>query len=261
MAQTTKKKEISKPKKTISPFKDKDLFEKEIQEFVNKFKAIVSNHANRISDYFEMSCYNLVVRFYENNGYRVSIKNLQDGKYRYKCSPSGIQSNYSFFLVSKKVGKKEKEFEIQHNLATQSSFSNEIFTNPDIAVINKGKSKTTKDYYATNRRFSYVKNSDLITFFEVKNFNPFPELVFNFIGIVNELRKDILTNSAVAKKPIHLAPSLMVSGKPNRQTERIKESLEGRYCINILYDLFDSGVFTFSKNNQSNLRTTGKLSR
>lgn len=261
MAKKTKKKEITKPKKTISPFKDKELFEQEIKEFVNKFKATVSNHANRISDYFEMSCYNLIIRFYENNDYKVTIQNLQNGKYRYKCSPAGIQSNYSFFLVSKKVGKKDMEFEIQHNLATQSSFNKEIFTNPDIAVIKKGTSKSTKKYYATNRRFSYVKNTDLITFFEVKNFNPFPELVFNFIGIVNELRKDILTNSAVAKRPIHLAPSLLVSGKPNRQTKKIKESLEERYCINILYDLFDSGIKTFSKNNQSDLRTTGKLRR
>jgi len=238
-----------------------DLFEKEIKAFVNEFKVTVSNHAKRISDYFEMSCYNLIVRFYVNNGYKVLVQNLQDGKYRYKCSPSGIHSNYSFFLVSKQVGKKEYEFEIQHNLATQSSFSKEIFTNPDIAVIKKGTSKTTTKYYATKRRFSYVKNTDLITFFEVKNFNPFPELIFNFIGIVNELRKDILTNSAISKRPIHLAPSLMVSGKPNKQTERIKKSLEERYCINILYDLFDSGISTFSKAKQSELRTTGKLSR
>lgn len=261
MAKSTKKKKITTPKKTTSPFKDVDLFEKEIKEFVNKFKATVSNHSKRISDYFEMSCYNLIVRFYENNDYKVSIQNLQEGKYRYKCSPSGIQSNYSSFLVSKQVGKKELEFEIQHNLATQSSFSKEIFTNPDIAVIKKGTFKTTTKYYTTKRRFSYVKNTDLITFFEVKNFNPFPELIFNFIGVVNELRKDILTNSAVSKRPIHLAPSLMVSGKPNKQTERIKKSLEERYCINILYDLFDSGISTFSKTKQSELRTTGKLSR
>jgi len=252
---------MTTPKKTASPFKDVELFEKEIKAFVNKFKVTVSNHAKRISDYFEMSCYNLIVRFYENNGYKVLVQNLQDGKYRYKCSPSGIQSNYSFFLVSKQVGKKKYEFEIQHNLAAQSSFSKDIFTNPDIVVIKKGTSKTTTKYYATKRRFSYVKNTDLITFFEVKNFNPFPELIFNFIGIVNELRNDILTNSAVSKRPIHLAPSLMVSGKPNKQTARIKQSLEERYCINILYDLFDSGISTFSKAKQSELRTTGKLNR
>lgn len=257
MAKTTKIK--VEPKKTSSPFKDVSLLEKEITDFINKFKSTVANHSNRISDYFEMSCYNLIVRFYENNGYVVTVQNLREGKYYYKCSPAGVQSNYSFFLVSKKIGGKSYEFEVQHNLAAQSSYNNEIFTNPDITVIKSGSSKTTTNYYEINRRFSYVENKDVITFFEVKNFNPFPELIFNFIGIVNELRKEIMINKAKSKKPKHLAPCLMISGKPNRQTQRIKESLEERYCINILYDLFDSGTLTFSKSMQSQLRITGKL--
>lgn len=92
----------------------------------------------------------------------------------------------------------------------------------------------------------------------MKHFNPFPELIFNFIGVVNEIRKDIITNNSRAKRPIHLAPSLMISGKPNKQTERIRYSLEERYCINIIYDLFDSGSQTFSGFGVSSLKTTGK---
>lgn len=263
MEKTKKKNKTSEPLKTStktnSPFRDVKLLEAEITKFINTFKATVATQANRVSDYFEMSCYNLVVRFYKNNGYEISIKNLKDGKYYYKCSPAGLQSRYSYFQVSKSLGKTKYEFEIQHNLAAQSSFDKDIFTNPDIIVIKKGTSKTTKNYYEINRRFSYVKNKDVITFFEVKNFNPFPELIFNFIGIVNELRKEILTNNSTTKKPKHLAPSLMVSGKPNKQTHRIKISLESRYCINILYDLFDSGLLVFSKKNQTMLKTTGKL--
>ncbi len=205
-----------------------------------------------------MSCFNYVVRFYEHHDYQVSIKNLIDGEYRYKCSPAGIQTNYSYFSITKKIRKREYKFEIQHNLAVQSSFDKEIFTNPDIVVIREGKSKITKEYYETNRRFSYVENKNAITFVEVKHFNPFPELIFNFMGIVNEIRKDIMTNSARAKRPIHLAPSLMVSGKPNRQTDRIRNSLQQRYCINIIYDLFDSGTQTFSRFGVKQLKTTGK---
>ncbi|HEY5589728.1 MAG TPA: hypothetical protein VIK55_01800 [Paludibacter sp.] len=245
--------------KTISPFKDIKLFKKEITDFLNKYKSTVGKHANRISDYFEMSCYNFIVKFYENNDYDISVQNLKSKKYYYKCSPAGLQSNYSFFKVSKKTGIKTYEFEIQHNLAAQSSFNKDIFTNPDITVIKTGSAKTSTTYYEINRRFSYVENKDVITFFEVKNFNPYPELVFNFIGIVNELKKEILANKSPSKKPLHLAPCLMVSGKPNRQTQRIKDSLEERYCINIIYDLFDSGVSIFSKRRQSELKTTGKI--
>lgn len=105
MAATTKK---EKAKKTTSPFKSHSQFEKEIKEFANKYKTIVVNQAKRTSDYFEMTCYNYIIRFYELNGYDVTVQNLQSGKYRYKCSPSGIQTNFSYFLVSKKEGKRKK---------------------------------------------------------------------------------------------------------------------------------------------------------
>ncbi|MBK9504392.1 MAG: hypothetical protein IPO03_03315 [Bacteroidetes bacterium] len=97
-----------------------------------------------------------------------------------------------------------------------------------------------------------------MTFCEVKQFNPFPELLFNFIGVLNELKMEYMTNHSVKLPTDHIAPSLMISGKPNRQTIRIKESLEGRYCINIIYDLFYSATFTFSKGKINDLRKAGK---
>ncbi|RXJ51219.1 hypothetical protein [Gelidibacter gilvus] len=253
----TKEKTTTKPRKTTSPFKAKDELEAEIKAFVNKFKATVVNQATRMSDFFEMSCFNHIVTFYERNDYIVQIENLQSGKYRYKCSTAGLQSNFSYFGVSKKIGRKNYIFEVQHNLAVQSSHSNDLFTTPDIVVIKKGKVKISTKYYDSKRRFCYVKNEDFITFCEVKQFNPFPELLFNFIGVVNELRKEILTNSEKEILPKHIAPSLMISGKPNKPAQTIRDNLEERYCINIIYDIFDSGSATFSKMRLSELRTTG----
>lgn len=134
----------------------------------------------------------------------------------------------------------------------------EIFTTPDIAVIVKGKVKSKTDYYESKRVFSYVENINLQSFCEVKQFNPFPELIFNFIGIVNELKHEILTDTAEQIEPIQIAPSLMISGKPNKQTQKIKESLEKRYCVNIIFDLFYSGTDIFSKKKIKNLRRIGK---
>lgn len=247
-----------KQSKTTSPFKDFALFEKEIKDFANKYKTIVVNQAKRTSDYFEMSCFNYIVRFYEHNGYELEVKNLQAGKYRYKCSPSGIQSNFSNFEASIKSEIKLLSFEIHHNLAVQSSQDDKIFTTPDIAVIKKGKVQYTKEYYDTKTTFSYVENKHLLTFCEVKQFNPFPELLFNFIGILNELKKEYMTDNGIKQKTAHIAPSLMISGKPNKQTKNIKISLEDRYCINIIFDLFYSAAFTFSKGNVILLRKTGK---
>jgi hypothetical protein len=256
------KSKVAKPKrKSYSPFKDEAVLEKEITDFINKFKTTVKEHSKRISDYFEMSCYNLIVQYYELNGYTVAIENLQSGQYRYKCSTAGVQSNFSNFHVSITKGRKTHDFEVHHNLAVQSCHNKDLFTTPDITVIKRSKVKETTDYYETKKRFCYIKNVDLITFCEVKQFNPFPELLFNFIGIINELRCEILTNSAKEIKPLHIAPSLMISGKPNKQAEKIKEDLEKRYCINVFYDLFHSGTATFSLAKLSDIRCTGKLEK
>jgi hypothetical protein len=257
--QKNKTKETKTPKAT-SPFKEQALLEKEIRDFANKFKTTVVNQAKRISDYFEMSCFNYIIRFYELKGYSLDVKNLQAGMYRYKCSTAGIQSNFSHFEAEIKMDKKIYRFEIQHNLAVQSSQDNSLFTTPDISVIIKGKVKNTTNYYDTKKTFSYVENNDLMTFCEVKQFNPFPELLFNFIGVLNEIKKEYMTNEGETLNPPHIAPSLMISGKPNKQTNRIKESLERRYCINLIYDLFFTGTYTFSKGHLDDLRVTGKNS-
>lgn len=200
-----------------------------------------------------MSCFNYIVHFYELNNYLLEVKNLQAGKYRYKCSPAGIQSNFSFFEATKKD---ENTFEIQHNLAIQSSQDKRVFTTPDISIIKKGSIKYTKEYYNTKTTFSYAENKDLMSFCEVKQFNPFPELLFNFIGILNELKKDYLTGESSNFNTEHIVPSLMISGKPNKQTITIKESLESRYRINIIFDLFNKASFPFSKQHVKTLRKT-----
>lgn len=248
---------VEKAVSRVSPFKDKALLEKEITDFANKYKAIVVNQANRISDYFEMSCFNYIVKFYELNGYELTVQNLQAGYYKYKCSTSGIQSNFSHFCASKKIGRRLYEFEIQHNLAVQSSHDRNIFTTPDISIIKKESVKISTEYYDFNRKFCFVKNEDLMTFCEVKQFNPFPELLFNFIGVVNELKKEYMVNKGIRHNPIHIAPSLMISGKPNKQTNNIKKSLEGRYVINIIYDLFYTGSLQFTEKYFDTLRETG----
>ncbi len=266
MAKITKKTEEQEEKKMTpkSPFKDIGLFETEITSFINRFKTIVATHSKRVSDYFEMSCFNDVVQFYNLKGYTITVQNLQQNEYRYKCSTAGIQSNFSHFNAEIFNNNKTEEYEIHHNLAVQSSHDIELFTTPDITIIKKNKIQTTIGYYDTRRRFSFVNNEDMMSFCECKQFNPFPELIFNFIGVVNELRHEIIKNNYIDNtikdtRSVHIAPSLMISGKPNKQASKIKSSLENRYCINIIYDLFYSRTITFSKKNISALRIAERL--
>lgn len=201
-----------------------------------------------------MCCFNYIVKYYELKGYDIMVQNLQKGMYRYKCSTSGIQSNFSHFEISIELDGTKYIFEVQHNLANQSSHDENIFTTPDISIIVSGAVKTIVGYYDSKKRFSFVENKDICSFCEVKNFTPFPELIFNFVGVLNEIRKDIISNSFVRPSSPHIAPCLMISGKPNKQTSKIKSSLEARYCINIVYDLFYAGTEVFSIKHLNKLR-------
>jgi hypothetical protein len=49
-----------------NPFKSITDFESEINDFLKRNKTFISSHGNRISEYFEMCCYNYIVRYYEN---------------------------------------------------------------------------------------------------------------------------------------------------------------------------------------------------
>lgn len=245
--------------KKSSPFKDVREFEKELTDFANKFKTTVMNQAKRISDFFEMSCYNMIVRYYERAGYTVTVQNLQGKKYRYKCTTSGMQSNFSHFKATVVKEGKEYSFEIHHNLGCQSCHEDGVFTTPDISVIASGSVQYSEDYYEIKRKFSYVCTDDLYTFCEVKQFAPFPELMFSFIGVVHELMHPVLEHADVIffETP-HPAPSLMMSGKASKQCVAIKQSLEKRYTVNILYDLFYSSIPSYSGKAPGALKILGK---
>jgi hypothetical protein len=248
---------VSEEKKTYNPFRDKSEMEDEIKSFLNKHRTFLSNQAERISDYFQMCCYNYIVRYYTAKGYDVSVENLIGSAFKYKLSPAGYPENFSYFKVTKMIlqkGKKHQvEFEIHHNLTVQSSFQDDIFLTPDISVINANSIISDQDHYLvenSSKKFCYVKNRDLQTFCEVKQFNPFPELIFSFTGLYSEM---FSTKNKFDERFTHIAPSLLISGKGKEHTEVIKSSIEKRYPSNIVFDLFESGSFTFSNRLVSNL--------
>jgi len=234
----------------MNPFKEIEEFEKEINLFLKKHKSFLADQGRRISDYFEMSCYNMLVGYYQFYGFSVTIENLIGKKFKYKLSPSGYPENFSFFTLKKSgTGSKSNvdyAFEIHHNLTVQSGHQEDIYLTPDIVVINKGSIISDYDHYLVERstkKFCYVKNEDVHTFCEVKNFTPFPELLYSFIGLYNELKQNAINSGLHLRPPSHIAPSLLISGKENEHTRRIKNSLEDRYALNIVFDLFEVGDF------------------
>lgn len=226
--------------KRTTPFKAPADFEKDLTDFSNRYKVLLAEHAKRISDYFEMTCYNLVVRYYEKKGYELTVQNLQGGKFKFKCSPTGLLKNFSYFKAVKENGQKVEEVVyIFHNATAQSAFDEKVFTTPDIVVSSTNIPVETKDYYTTKKALSYIPNECLVTFCEAKHLTPFPELMVNFIGTVHELKPDCVDDTVAHLDSEHIAPSLMMSGTFGKPTGRIQNSFEKRYYVNFFDNLFE----------------------
>lgn len=249
--------------KKTTPFKSPADFEKDLIDFSNRYKVVLAEHAKRISDYFEMTCYNLVIRYYEKKGYELTVQNLQGGKFKFKCSPIGLLKNFSYFKATKENGQGiEDVVYIYHNATVQSTFDEKVFTTPDIVVSRTNTPAETKDYYTTKKALSYIPCESLISFCEAKHLSPFPELMINFIGTVHELKPECINNNADHSKSDHIAPSLMMSGTFSKPTKRIQKSFEGRYYVNFFDNLFDgaSKYFFFLKSEIDKIATLGTKS-
>lgn len=249
--------------KKTTPFKAPLDFEKELTDFSNKYKVLLAEHSKRISDYFEMTCYNLVIRYYEKKGYDLEVQNLRGGKFKFKCSPTGLIKNFSYFKASKKRDQGVNEVVyIYHNATAQSAFDEKVFTTPDIVVSNSNTPAETKDYYTTKKTLSYIPQESLISFCEAKHLTPFPELMLNFIGTVHELKPSCVDDNKEHSDSEHIAPSLMMSGTFGKPTRRIQRSFEKRYYVNFFDNLFeDISVRLFlSKYGIEQIATLGKKS-
>lgn len=227
----------------MTPFKAAADFEKELAAFANKYKTIIHDHSDKISDYFEISCYNMIIKYYEQRGYKMEVRNLKGGKFKYKCSPNGHLENFSYFCAIASNGDKSEDvFYVFHNATVQSAHDKKVFTSPDIVVSKVNQSNYTDDHYQTKKKLSFLQNSDVITFCEAKHLSPFPELMLNFIGTVNELKPRCLTEKDYGDFHLrnHIAPSLMMSGSESKPCKTIRNSLERRYFVNYFDNLFDN---------------------
>ncbi len=173
----------------------------------------------------------------------------------------GYPHNFSYFIISKtyqyKKHPKTFQYEIRHNVPVQSKHDNSIFITPDIAVCKSSviTSKRIPQYYKSRRKFYYIPNQSLVSFAEAKHYNPSPEMIINFIGVVNELTPHLLKKLNTNSRPAHIAPSLIISGKGSYHARIIKRSLQGRYSVNIFLGVFSSRSQIYSKHKRGGVVT------
>lgn len=249
--------------KRTTPYKAAAEFENDLKKFANKFHVTLAEHSHKINDYFEISCYNLILRYYEKKGYKLEVKNLIKDDFKFKCSPNGFLKNFSYFKASKIDGDgNEDAVYIFHNATVQSAFDSRVFTTPDIVVSKVEVAGETTDHYITKQKLTFISHDNLVTFCEAKHITPFPELMINFIGTLHELKPECMSDEKEKQSSDHLAPTLMISGTFGKPTKRIKNSMEGRYYVNYFDNLFDDASVRlfFSKPQLNKFATLGKKS-
>lgn len=222
-------------KNSQGPFKDKSKLIASIKGFLTKNSAVISGQGAKISEFFEMCCYNDVVEFYEKSSFSVSPRQLgKAGEFVYKLKANGSHEKFSFFEVEKtnRSGVAWK-FQIHHNLQLECALQTGIFYTADIAVVAAGSVKREKVAVYKQQR-SYCPAKSVQTFFEVKHMGPFPELLFSFTGLV----VNFFVATGRVKGVKHIAPSLLISGNPNLHAKTISTFIETQYGANVLAHLF-----------------------
>ena len=201
----------------------KHQFLNELYSFFDRNEVTIKNNSNRLCHYFEMACYSKVIQYYRDHHFNIQPCPQKESTFRFKSTTKGSPNKYSFFRVSENIansGQKMKKYDIRPNMPVCSSFDNCTYI-PDIVV-----SKMSDE-----NNIQRIENQNLITFCEVKYLKPHPEMLANFIGIVHELKPDLL-NGPNVREGLHPAPALMTSGQSSENVHHISSEMKKRYTVN-----------------------------
>lgn len=215
----------------MGPWIDRDKLITNARKFVGIHGYFFRQNAGRISSLVEISVYNSIVQFYRNRDYTVTGENLGPKKsFRYKLTANGLADNYSYFVAKKG----RVQVHILHNVRLQSAHDDHLYFTADVVVTNENGATTQR--LKSGRRHSFVANGHIITFVEVKHLNPFPEVLFNFMGLVLEFMPGFVKGHYEIKQGgYRLCPIIAFTGAGSEHTEKIQASLTTRYGINIAF--------------------------
>lgn len=251
-------------KKLKSPWKDRKELLRDISSFIGRNGAFFKQNAKRMSDLFEMSIYNDAIRYYRRKKFNLEVKQLgKNGTFRYKLSPAGLKQNFSYFVVSKLVGRgskrHEEKYEVHHNVRIQSAHDPHIYYTADVSVTTDNGVKTVRQN--SGRKHSFIPNDRLITFFEVKNMNPFPEVLFSFSGLVLEVFPQLIGGQIpYGAGKGHLLPCIVFSGAGNAHAIYVGQALSQRWGFNVISGTYanKAQIYSFRNLNEYDVQSNGE---
>jgi hypothetical protein len=230
--------------------------ERDINDFLNQYQStlyqVVKNHNNL----FEVSCYVLYAKYYENIGYHLKINNSINGKFRFRFSTNGVPWRYSY-ITGFNNEKSEPVFEIWHNQKV-TGYWDDLEKNDDAATFALDIAVVKPNSLPSNLQFNTpskgirvsVKNEDLISFGEAKKLAAYPMLIAQFIGVVHEIKPDFLhekkkKNKSEFYEKKHLPPILFTSGNLSSGANKVISSMKKRGIEIIVLE--NLGIIDFSE--------------
>jgi len=226
--------------KDAARFVSQELILGRLHGFLNKHSASLGKHLSKISQYAEVASYNATIDYYSSMKYKCTAVNLFSNGFHYKLMPTGDPDKFSYFVIEK--GK--ERFFVFSNTSIESAHVSGLYFTADIVVAKDKAGRTLPESIAETgkkRTVYVVPNDKLCTFLEVKNLQAFPELLYNFSGLLYEMMPDIFMSKVSRLKRTHLAPSLICSFAGSSYASFVRGKLMSRWHINIFLDFLKGG--------------------
>jgi hypothetical protein len=191
---------------------------------------------------FEVGCFHAVLDFYRGPYQLLPMNLTHFGEYKYLTTTNGNPANFSYVRLENAEG----SFDLRQQVRVQSTIDQWIAFTPDLVVVpsdcNIGEGRN-EDYARGNRRFFFVRSSDVVAAHECKSTAPFPELLVSYLGML------LLAHSwfdpaeplhSVCDTGEHLAPTLFIGGAGTLWQNRMIEALQENFPLNIVLGLHSS---------------------
>src|SRR6266516_2492965 len=161
---------------------DVDAIKRELSRFVTRHRAAREEVSQRQSQFLEIGAMAFVAEHYRKKNYTVEARGLDSSQlFHFKLGSQGNPAHYSWFTCRRGYA----EVDVYLNLPVLGSYVDGVVYVVDVGVIRGGSLSERREGEPLA-----VRNRDLITFAEVKNFRIYPMLLAHFIGIVHELQPD-----------------------------------------------------------------------
>jgi hypothetical protein len=217
--------------------------EKSMAEFAAKHGVAYQFSDRQLAAAFEIGCFLLLAKDYENQKLVVSVQNLIEQQFRYLTTPSGNPRNFSYLKIL--VGKATYEFRQQ--VRVRSHIDPDIFFTPDMVLLDGDaaiEQAKDADYASGKRRFFVVESKHVVAAHECKSMTGFPELYVSFLGMAMTAHSWFANQDrgTIVEGPLgHLAPTLFVGGEASNLHRRMIAALQKAFPLNIVTGIYKGG--------------------